>query len=235
MKIQINNKQNIFFCSDPHYNHKNIVKGTATWEDKSLCRNFETLEEHDQTLVNNINNTVKENDILFCLGDWSFGDYKNGENITNISKFRNQLNCKNIHLILGNHDIEIQKNKNNIKELFSSVNNYLEICITDNPIIQNQKPFKYNIILCHYAMRVWNKSHHGSWMLYGHSHGSLDEFIPITANPTWIGDQYYIKNYRTMDVGFDTHKEFRPYSFQEIRDIMNNRSIELEIDHHNNK
>jgi hypothetical protein len=26
-------------------------------------------------------------------------------------------------------------------------------------------------VLCHYAMRVWNRSHHGAWHLYGHSQG----------------------------------------------------------------
>jgi len=65
-------------------------------------------------LVNNINKTVGENDILFCLGDWSFGNYKNGENISNIRKFRDQLICKNIHLILGNHDHHIERNKGDI-------------------------------------------------------------------------------------------------------------------------
>ena len=31
----------------------------------------------------------------------------------------------------------------------------------------------HRIVLCHYAMRVWNKAHNGSLMLYGHSHDSL--------------------------------------------------------------
>ena len=27
------------------------------------------------------------------------------------------------------------------------------------------------IVACHYAMRVWPRSHYSSWMLYGQSHG----------------------------------------------------------------
>ena len=104
MKVQINSKQNIFFCSDPHYGHSGIVMGTSSWTDKSVCRPFQTIEDHDRELVNNINKTVGENDILFSLGDWSFGSYKTGENVTNIRKFREQLSCKNIFLILGNQD-----------------------------------------------------------------------------------------------------------------------------------
>lgn len=231
MRVQINNKQNVFFCTDPHFGHAGIVKGTSKWTDTSRCRPFDTLEDHDEMLVNNINQTVGEDDVLFCLGDWSFGSYKNGDNVNNVIKFRERLNCKNIHLITGNHDQEIIKTPR-LQELFSSVNQVLEIVVTEQPTIQNQKPIKQLIFLSHYAHRVWDKSHAGSWMLYGHSHGTLDEFTPLTANPSWIGDQYYIKNYRTMDVGFDCHPEFRPYSYQEIKDIMVSRAVELEIDHH---
>lgn len=232
MKIQINDKQNLYFCSDPHFGHAGIVKGTSGWSDTSRCRPFDTLEEHNEALVANINYRVNEDDILFCLGDWSFGSYKNGDNVKNIRKFREQLHCKNIHLVLGNHDDEIIKNKDNAQELFSSVNSVLEILVIEQSKEQNAKPLKQWISLSHYAHRVWDKSHHGSWMLYGHSHGTLDEMTPLIANPTWIGDQYYIKNYRTMDVGFDTHPKFRPYSYQEIKDIMEKRAVELEVDHH---
>jgi calcineurin-like phosphoesterase family protein len=201
MKIQINNKQNIFFCSDPHYGHRGIVRGVSSW--KSGTRDFDTLEEHNETLVNNINKTVRKDDILFCLGDWSFGNYKENENIYNIRKFREQLNCNNIHLVLGNHDQEIKKNKDDSHSLFSSLGDYLEIVVTDNPTHQSEKPLKYSIVLSHYSFNVWNKSHVGSWMLFGHSHGNL---INVEG--------------KSMDVGFDTHKDFRPYSFQEIKKIL---------------
>lgn len=80
-------------------------------------------------------------------------------------------------------------------------------------------------------MRVWDGSHHGAIMLYGHSHGTLDELSPEFTDPTWIGEGYYLKNYKTMDVGIDTHPAFRPYSITEIVDIMKYRDI-LFIDHH---
>lgn len=157
------------------------------------------------------------NDTIYHNGDWSFGGFQQ------IEEFWQRLNCKNIHIILGNHDHHIENNRNNVQRLFKSVQHYKEIRIHG-----------VDIILCHYAMRVWNKSHKGSWMLYGHSHGTLDEMTPHIANPTWIGDQYYIKNWRTMDVGVDTNV-FLPYSFDEIYTKLVNRDILLGVDHHSTK
>ncbi len=206
---------NIWLTSDLHYGHKNIIRGCSEWTNKSRCRNFDTVEEHDTALVTNINNVVKEDDVLYCLGDWSFGHFDN------IRKFREQLNCRNIKLILGNHDHHIERNKDNIRDLFSSVHNYYEKTINDQ-----------RIIFCHYAMRVWNLSQRGSWMLYGHSHGTLDDLQPQFPQPTWIGDDYYIKNSKSMDTGIDCHPEFRPFHFDEIKEIMDSREILLNVDHH---
>jgi calcineurin-like phosphoesterase family protein len=215
---------NIYFTSDTHYSHKNIVKGTSSWEEKDKCRDFNTIEEHNDVLVNNINQLVKENDILYHLGDWSFGGKDK------ISEFRNKLNCKNIHIILRNHDHWIEQDFE-IQKLFSSVQHYKEVAFRINSI-KSGKFGKTKMVLSHYAMRVWNNSHHGAIMLYGHSHGTLDELTPNVVNPTWIGDQYFIKNYRTMDVGVDTNNLF-PYHLDEIVEIMKNREMYLEIDHHN--
>ncbi len=204
----------IYFTSDTHFHHKNIVRGVANWEDKSQCRDFETLEAHDQALIDNFNKRVKPDDTLYHMGDWSFGGFDQ------IKVFREALKCNNIHLILGNHDHHIETNRENIRDLFSSVQHYKELSINGQ-----------FIVLCHYAMRVWNHSHKGAWMLYGHSHGTLDAMTPSIANPTWIGDQYYIKNYRTIDVGVDTNG-LKPYSMSEIHDLFKNRDIVLEVDHH---
>lgn len=70
-----------------------------------------------------------------------------------------------------------------------------------------QKPHK--AVLCHYPLLTWNGAHHGVWMLHGHSHGLL--------GPT---------STTRMDVGIDTHPEFRPYALDEIADEMSRRSYE---------
>lgn len=191
------NHQRVFFTSDTHYNHANIVSGTTSWDNKQRTRPFKTLDEHNHQLVHNINQTVGQNDILVHAGDWSFGGFDK------IKEFYDRLICKNIHLVLGNHDHHIEKNKENIQDLFLSVNHYLELSVDGQMIV-----------VSHYAHRVWNKSHKGSWHLYGHSHGTIDNTYG-----------------KSTDIGVDVHPYFRPFRMSEIRTIMNKREI-MFIDHH---
>jgi len=187
--------KNTFFLSDTHYQHKNICKGVSTWEDKSGCRNFNTIEEMNETIVNRINEKVGVDDVLYHSGDFSFGGVKN------IVEFRRRINCQEIHLITGNHDSNIQRNVVvdgiEVQSLFASVQHYKEIYIN-----------KQKIILFHYAMRVWNESSKGSIHLYGHSHSSLED------KP----------HGKSMDIGVDTN-DYYPYSYEEIKRIMDKRNI----------
>jgi calcineurin-like phosphoesterase family protein len=226
-----------YFRHVTHAYHKNICKGTTKWSDNTQCRDFNDEIDMTNQMINNINSCVKENDILFHLGDWSFGG------IDKIWEFRKRINCKNIHLILGNHDEHIRDNKRlpnvsiggngelidfddsmftpHAQYIFSSVQDYKEIFVDG-----------IQIIMSHYSFRVWNNSHRGSIMLYAHSHGTLDEFKPNNSNPNWIGDDYYTKSYRTMDVGMDTNNLF-PYKLSDIISNMLKRKITLLVDNHN--
>ena len=72
------------------------------------------------------------------------------------------------------------------------------------------------IVLHHYGQRVWRNSHRGAYHLYGHSHGSLPPFG------------------LSVDVGVDSKEitsEYRPVSFEEVRQYMDNRKPE-KVDHH---
>ena len=196
----------IWFTSDTHYNHSNIVRGTSKWEDKSMCRDFDTVEEMNTAIVNNINALVKENDILFHLGDWSFGGKEN------IREFRDRINCKNIHLTLGNHDIFIYKNADNIRSVFSTVKEYRELTVFG----------QHKFVLCHYPMRTWNNAYKGTAMLFGHTHGNIAEYV--------VNNQHM----KTMDVGMDCN-DLKPFSLKEILEIMQNRESLTNIDHHTSK
>jgi len=209
----------IWISSDFHFGHKNIVLGVSEWQDKSACRKFDTLEEHDELLIENINKNVRPDDILYFLGDFTFGGKDN------IFHYRKLINCKHIALVFGNHDIHIRKNYNNCQGLFSSCSDILY-----------KKLGRDNFVFCHYAMRTWDRAHHGSIHLYGHSHNNLPDYsVKIKVGNEEFGISFEEeKFFKCMDVGVDTHKEFRPYHIEEIREIMAKR-IPLHVDHHNSK
>ena len=186
----------VWFTADTHYGHKNIVRGVSNWGNKSGCRDFETIAEMNDAMVSNINACVKEDDVLYHVGDLVMGFFEN------VAEFRARLHCKNIHLILGNHDHNIRKDRDGVQQLFSTVNQQSMISL------ENEQ-----IVLCHYPLHVWQNHHRGTWHLHGHTHGKLDD--PI----------FYKR--KVMDVGIDTHPEFRPYSFDEVKNIMDSREIEL--------
>jgi calcineurin-like phosphoesterase family protein len=136
----------------------------------------------NEVLLENINKRVKPNDRLFHLGDFANRD---------VELMRGRINCKNIILILGNHD-RIRYNS----PLFSGVYDMLNL----KTEIDGQRK---NIVLCHYALKVWNKSHYGAWHLYGHSHGGLPDDEAALA----------------IDAGVDCHN-FCPINIDEIKAIM---------------
>ena len=235
----------VFFTSDLHLSHRNLVRKVSEWEDCSPCRDFETVEEMNDTIIKNINDTVGENDILYINGDFAITNSKNWKTL------RQRIKCKNVHLILGNHDpiSELLENKLiitdkenaigfHIADLFSSVQHVKDIKVQIPGTNEHQR-----IFLSHYSHRTWESAHHGKWMLYGHSHGSLEEYqkIEFQALGTINGGEIILKHdadgkvvkrlYKTMDVGIDTHPNFRPYSVEELIEIMKDR-INLGVDHH---
>lgn len=99
--------------------------------------------------------------------------------------------------------------------------------------------------MSHYAMRVWNQSHKGSWMLHGHSHGTLEPMVSGRVIQNMVSKKKYndllqladgthaenCANGKTMDVGIDTRADLRPYSFDEIKTIMDSQHIAI-VDSH---
>lgn len=156
-------------------------------------RQFENIREHDEEIIKRWNEKIGERDEVYHLGDFSFGSPNYTKDI-----FK-RLNGKK-HLIIGNHDRRFMKEL--YPELFLSTQYYLRQTIQ----VDGKKQ---DIILSHYAFRVWEKSHFGSWHLFGHSHGRLPMFG------------------LSMDVGVDTN-ELRPYHLHEIQDIMAKEKERLE-------
>ena len=144
------NANNVYFTSDTHFSHRNIIK---------YCnRPFNNVFEHDKAILENWNSVVTHEDCIFHLGDFSFGSEEYTESI-----------CKELKgykiLVSGNHDKIMRRETISNKFKFSE--NYLKIKVTHNGS-------KYDIVLFHYPIESWDMKHHGSFMLHGHTHKDLD-------------------------------------------------------------
>ena len=212
MKIELKKDQRIFFTSDTHYNHSNICSATTKWEGASnLTREFNSLDHMNQVLVDNINNMVGEDDILIHLGDFSFGGFDK------IQEFRSRILCKNIHLVLGNHDHHIERNKEGVQKLFSSVQNYLRLEVRKQ--VTKAQTDKHIFVCMHYPIASHHDMNQGVIHLHGHVH--LPSHLRIAEG-------------KAMDVGVDGNG-LEPLSLGEILMIMKDQPIKklsLPKDHH---
>jgi calcineurin-like phosphoesterase family protein len=171
---------NTWFTSDTHFGHANIIV---------YCkRPFKDVEEMDAELIRRWNARVQPGDTVYHLGDFALA--KGGKKIP---AYLERLNGQ-IHLITGNHD---PKQPNALKG-FADVKAYKEIKVGEQ-----------DVILCHYAFRVWNKRHYGSWNLHGHSHGTLKRDFKM----------------KQLDVGVDCWN-YAPISFEEVAKEMEKSTSE---------
>lgn len=217
MKIEISygapiHKPTLWFTSDTHFGHSNICRATTKWEGAdNVTRDFKSLDHMNDTLVNNINEVVGVDDILIHLGDWSFGGFEN------IELFRNRINCKNIHLVFGNHDHHIRRNKGDVQSLFSSVQDYLMIDL------RMHKPGnivdRHTLICMHYPIASWDGMNDGNIHLHGHVH---------------LPNNQRVADGMAMDVGVDGNNYY-PISIENVLTIMRYQPIKrltLPKDHH---
>lgn len=178
-----------FFTSDTHFGHGNVIRHAG--------RPFADADEMDAAMITNWNAAVTPSDRVYHLGDFSF---HKAERTAEIIR---SLNGQ-IHLIRGNHDRVLD----GLRHLFASFQDYKEIKVT---LASGETQ---RVVMLHYALRVWNRSHHGAWHLYGHSHGTLPD------------DPFA----RSMDVGVDPNG-FVPLSVEQIAEHMSRKSYRS-VDHH---
>ena len=142
-------------------------------------RPFESVEQMNEVMISRWNEVVHPDDTIFHLGDFAMRRHE---------YFLKRLHGR-LHLIIGSHDEALRR----LRGYFEEATPMKEI------EIQGQV-----VVMCHYALRVWPHSHHGAWLLYGHSHGNLPP----------IG--------KAWDVGVDVN-DFQPLSWGKVKEIMANR------------
>lgn len=173
-----------------HYGHSNII---------GFCkRPFENVEEMGKKLIENWNNKVPKDGIVFHLGDFSWGGYNAWKD------FREQLNG-DIILIKGNHDI-----KNLTPQavgLFKHVTQQMRIEIEGRKIWLNHFPF-----LCYSG--TYRDFNGLEYNLFGHIHlSNIKE-----RNTGRDCERCYQTLFPTQyDVGVDFNN-FTPISWYEVND-----------------
>lgn len=182
----------IYFTSDHHFGHFNVIK---------YCdRPFSYVEEMDRTMEENWNNTVKPEDTVYVLGDFSF------YNIIKTNEILDRLAGHKI-LLPGNHDKKyVQWNFNEIL----SGNSTLQI---DNDVVllshYPYPPSKEELAVNPYDVRYLDRRYEdkGQWLLHGHVHEK------------WKARK------KMINVGVDVW-EFKPASIEEIKEIINKGETE---------
>lgn len=175
-----------YFSSDYHLGHANVIKYDG--------RPFKNVYEMDEAIIANHNEVIDPEDDWYFLGDFCFNN--------RAEEYLDRLNG-NKFFIKGNHD------RYDMIKLYKRYGTYLgqleEVTIAGQ-----------HIVLCHYSLLVWNKSHRGSWNLFGHSHHSLPERPDALCMDLGINGKGY---------------EYYPQSFQQVKRHMLKKEYKP-IDHH---
>ena len=197
----------IFFTADSHFYHSNIIRHChrpwlragdldeqGNWAGEEIA--VQRTEEMNEDLIKNWNEVVSPGDIVYHCGDFAFARALAGREA--VKKIIRRLNSyKNIQLILGNHDK---------KNLINKFKDFAWVGDTKCINVEGQM-----IFLSHYAHRVWDQSHRGSWNLVGHSHNNLTVARPDSVEGGLL-----------LDVGVDVW-DYKPISFDFVRGIMNTK------------
>lgn len=158
----------LWFTADTHFGHSHVIRFSD--------RPFASVGEMDAELIRRWNAVVGPRDEVWHLGDFCWT--KEPES------YVQQLNGR-IHLVLGNHDRR-RMSLLDAGMLFASVQD-----------VKYLRRDGLRFWLSHYAHRTWPKANHGTYHLYGHSHGDLPGVN------------------RSMDVGVDAN-DYAPISMDAV-------------------
>jgi len=154
----------IFVIGDLHLDHTNIIK---------YCnRPFSSAEEMNKVIINNWNNTVKQGDLVYFLGDMGFG-----RKSRKTDYWLDKLSGK-IIFIKGNHD-----RSKKIKFLDSVTLKY-----KDHKFLLRHNPEN--------APKRWKE-----WIIHGHHHNNdLKNYPFINGKKKTINVGVEVIDYKPLDI-----------------------------------
>ena len=199
LHIEISPGQKIWFTSDLHLGHRNVIR---------FCdRPFADEKEMGRGLIQNWNNTVGDNDIVFVLGDtfWFNGSHE-------IKKVLSQLKGKDIYILPGNHD--------DFEHYYRVDDMRIHLCadVVTCWITEECKP-KREVYLQHCPASTWPHRENGAYHFFGHIHSQPDKFDGV--------DQDLPLHWNQADVGCD-YWEWKPVELDTLIDYCKGKKEELE-------
>ena len=180
----------VFFTSDLHFGHENIA---------DLChRPYKSIFEMDEALIENWNEKVNKNDVVYIVGDIVIDKRK-------LPEYIERLSGKKI-LVVGNHD-EAWCKREELKAYFEEVTPYLRTNLNSHPIT-----------LCHYPMLEWHASREKNkrklgYLVHGHIHNRVSSKY----------DGIY-RQFNALNAGVDVNG-YAPVTFDEL--VANNLAFKL--------
>lgn len=145
-----------YYIADCHFFHEIL-------NEKMDRRGFESVQAMNEYMVEKWNRKVRRNDEVVILGDFSWG------NARETNELLQRLHGK-LYMIEGNHDYFLKKS-DFCSERFVWVKHYAEMQ-------DNQR----KVVLCHYPVMCYNgqyrvdrKGNPRTYMLYGHVHDTTDQ------------------------------------------------------------
>lgn len=150
-----------FYISDTHFFHERIIRMCA--------RPFASIDEHDEAIVANWNSVVRDDDVVYHLGDVGFHLGLNSDRMRTL--FYRLKGRK--HLIIGNHDVD---KKGNLHPTLAA----LDWAARPEHAMRTRDGGR-EVYMSHYAARVWPGQAYGAVHFYGHSHGRLAG-IPLSRD-----------------------------------------------------
>lgn len=201
--------QNIFFTSDLHIGHRNILR---------FCnrdRTFEDVKTMDAGLISRWNSVVKEGDVVFNCGDflWFPGTHEHG-------RIFKKLNGTH-YIIPGNHD-DAEKMRSAVEKyhLQDKVHICSDVVTLYLEGFPGQRTKIQEIILCHYPLLTWSHSNQRTLHLFGHIH-SLD----IHEMKEWEVPMQFRPN--MLDVGCDSHF-YTPITLEKVYEELEELGLKTE-------
>jgi calcineurin-like phosphoesterase family protein len=143
-------KDKLFFTSDNHFYHDNIIK---------FCnRPFANAKEMNAVMIERWNAIVPPDGIVFNGGDFALTG-----NIGSVRNIVEQLNGL-MYFTYGNHDYQNRFDRDVIKEMFYQCDDMYHISVENDAVPGGLQ----NILITHYPFLYWRR---GSIHLHGHVHG----------------------------------------------------------------